>query len=107
MLRWQIKLQKILLPYFALCIIARHLCKFCRTIEPDCSMAKLGKSLQVASRTATQIQYGRWCIGGEVSEQRGDVLADIMRARAFPEGCSTLVVMLQRRIADMPQVLRA
>ena len=44
--------------------------------------------------------------GLDVSQQRFDVLADVVIARAFPEIFGAPVVVFQREVGDFSQVLR-
>ena len=42
----------------------------------------------------------------DILQQRHDILADVVIARAFPEFFGTLIVVLQREAGDFLQVLR-
>lgn len=68
-------------------------------------MAKFNKCLQIAARTAANIEYGVWWLSFDVLQQRLNVLADVVITRTFPELPGALVVMSQRDIGDMLKVL--
>jgi len=54
--------------------------------------------------STAEIEYGERRFIVDVFQQRIDVLADIVIARALPEFFSMLVVMFQREIGDFFQV---
>lgn len=58
-----------------------------------CDVTELGKDLQVATRPAAKIKYKKGWFAFDVLQERNDVLADIVVARTFPEGCRMLVVV--------------
>jgi hypothetical protein len=90
----QIELKKILLPYFAATMRARHHGEMLGTIQPYGDVAEFGKHLEVAAAPAAKIQYGVRLLTFDALQQRGDVLVDVVIARTFPEifgelvGCS-------------------
>lgn len=69
-------------------------------------VTQLDEGFQIATRAAAQIQNAEWRIRLYIFKQRLDILADVMRARPFPECARALIVMIQRYGADMPQFLR-
>lgn len=77
------------------------------TVEADRDMSQLRENLQVTSGAAAQVEYGVWCGRLDMRQQRLDVLADIVRARPRPKVCGTLVIVIQREVADLRQVLCA
>ena len=68
-------------------------------------MAKVGENFQVAPRSAAEIENRERRVAFDVLQQRGDILAHIMAARALPEIVSTLVVVVQRICRDLFQIL--
>ena len=87
-------------------MLARHLRKARGAFQPDGGMAEFGERVQVAPRPAAEIEDGEWRRGSDVLQQRRDVLADIVAARAFAEVGGALLVVLERPGGDFFQVLR-
>jgi hypothetical protein len=69
-------------------------------------VTEFGKHLEVAPGPATKIEYRETRLTLDVLQQRRDVLAHIVIARAFPEIFGTLAVMFQREVGDFLQVFR-
>jgi hypothetical protein len=69
-------------------------------------MTESGKRLQVSSRPASQVEDRERRGALDVPQQRVDVLADVVVARAFPEILRALVVVLQPQVGDLLQLLR-
>jgi hypothetical protein len=69
-------------------------------------VAELGERLEVASRPAAEIEDRERWVALDGSQQRFDVLADVVIARAFPEVLGMPVVVFQREAGDFFQVLR-
>jgi len=69
-------------------------------------VTEFGERLEVASRPAAKIEYRERRVTLDVSQQRFDVLADVVIARAFSEIFGTPVVVFQRELGDFSQVLR-
>src|SRR6516165_11222893 len=102
----QIELKKILLPYFAATMGARHHGEMWGAIQPYRDVTELGKHLEVAAGPAAKIQYRIRRLTLDALQQRSDVLVDVVIARAFPEIFGVLVVVTQREISDLCQVFR-
>src|SRR6516165_1801973 len=102
----QIELKKILLPYFAATMGARHHGEMWGAIQPYRDVTELGKHLEVAAGPAAKIQYRIRRLTLDALQQRSDVLVDVVIARAFPEILGMLVVVTQREISDLCQVFR-
>ena len=102
----QIKLKEILLRYFAAAVRARHYGELRGAFQTYRDVTEVGKHLEVASGPAAKIEYRKMRSVLDVLQQRSDVLADVVIARAFPEIFGTLVVMFQCQISDFLQVLR-
>jgi len=66
-----------------------------------------GERLEVASRPAAEIEDRERWIALDGAQQRVDVLADVVIARAFPEILGMPVVMFQREAGDFFQVVRS
>ena len=101
MVIWQIELKKILSPYLAAAIGARHCGEIRSTFQTHRDVAKFCECPEVATWPAAKIYYGegRWAF--DALQQRSDVLLDVVIARARPEIFGTLVVMIQRDVADL------
>jgi hypothetical protein len=69
-------------------------------------VAEFGEDLKVASRAAAKIEYSERPFTLDVVQDRCDVLADVVVARAFPEILGMPVVEIQRHVGDFVQVLR-
>jgi hypothetical protein len=66
-----------------------------------------GERLEVASRPAAEIEDRERRVGLDGSQQRFDVLADVVIARAFAETLGMPVVVFQREAGDFFQVVRS
>jgi hypothetical protein len=66
-----------------------------------------GERLEVASRPAAEIEDRERRVALDGSQQRFDVLADVVIARAFPEILGMPVVVFQREAGDFLQVWRS
>ena len=68
-------------------------------------MAQRLEGVQVAPGPAAEVQQveGRW--PGHVLQQRGDVLADVVIARALPVALGVLLAMRQGACGDVLQVV--
>src|SRR5215467_14844753 len=102
----QIELKKILLPYFAATMGARHHAEMRRAIQPYRDVTEFGKYLEVAAGPTAKIQYRIRRLTLNALQQRSDVLVDVVIARPFPEIFGVLVVVTQREISDLCQVFR-
>ena len=69
-------------------------------------MTEFGERLEVASGPVARIEYRERRVTLDVSQQRFDVLADVVIARGFPEIFGTPVLVFQREVGDSSQVLR-
>src|SRR5205814_10520314 len=74
--------------------------------RPTANVTEFGKHLEVAPGAAAKIEYRERRHAFDVLQQRPDVLADVVIARALPEFFGTLIVMLEREVGDLFQVLR-
>src|SRR5688572_262822 len=100
----QIELEEILLPYFAAAVAARHYGQARGAFQTYRDVAELGERLEVASRSAAEIEDRERRVALDGSQQRFDVLADVVIARALPEIPGMPVVVLQREAGDLFQV---
>ena len=89
----QIELEEILLPYFAAAVGARHYGQARGAFQTYRDVTEFGERLEVASRPAAKIEYRERRVTLDVSQQRFDVLADVVIARAFSEIFGTPVVV--------------
>jgi hypothetical protein len=69
-------------------------------------VAEIGEGLQIASRPAAEVQNRERRLAFDGRQQRRDVLADVVAARAFPKVVGALVVVFQRARCDRGEVLR-
>src|SRR5688572_30833723 len=102
----QIELEEILLPYFAAAVSARHCGQARGAFQTYRDVTEFGERPEVASRPAAKIEDRERRVTLDGSQQRFDVLADVVIARAFPEILGTPVVVFQREVGDFFQVLR-
>jgi len=105
MLMRQFEPEEILLPDFTTAVISGHCCESLGTIQTHSAVAKFNQCLQIAARTAADIEYGVWWLSLDILQQRLNILADIVITRTFPEFLGALVVMSQRDIGDMLKLL--
>src|SRR3954469_16625661 len=101
----QRELQEILLPYFGAAVGARHCGQARGAFEAYRDVAERRERLEVASRPAAEIEDRERRFALDRSQQRFDVLADVVIARAFAEILGMPVVVLQRDGGDFFQVL--
>src|SRR6266852_1455356 len=101
----QVELEEILLPYFAAAVGARHRGGVWGALQTNRDMTAFGKRLEVASRPAAEIEYREGRFALNESQQRRDVLADVVIARPCPKILGTPVVVFQREGGDFFQVL--
>src|ERR1700738_1173449 len=85
---------------------ARHCCKMRRAFQTDRDVTLFGKHLEVAPWSAAKIEYRERRLTLDVLQQRLNVLADAVIARAFPEFFGPLIVVLKCEAGDFLQVLR-
>jgi hypothetical protein len=71
----------------------------------NCDITAFGKRLEVASGPAAEIEYHEGRFALNESQQRRDILADVVITRPFPKLLSTPVVVFQREVGDFFQVL--
>ena len=95
----QIELEEILLPYLAAAVGARHCGEARGAVQTYRDVTEFGKRLEVAPWPAAEIEYGERRFTLDVLQQRRDVLADVVIARACPEIFGTLVVVFSVRSA--------
>ncbi|MCY1557582.1 hypothetical protein D9M68_944420 [compost metagenome] len=97
-------MQKALLQHLAAAVSPRHRRRAGRALQAHGAVAQGLEGVQVAPRTAAEIQQvkGRW--PGHVLQQRRDVLAHVVVARAFPVALGVLFVVRQGARGDMLQV---
>src|SRR5712671_2772286 len=101
----QVELEEILLPYFAAAVGARHRGAVRGALQTNRDMTAFGKRLEVASGPAAEIEYHEGWFALNESQQRRDILADVVIARPFPKLLGTPVVVFQREVGDFFQIL--
>ena len=69
-------------------------------------MTELRERRQIAPGSAAEVEdrERRW--SDDVLQQRGDVLADVVVARALPEILRTFAIVLERALGELVQLLR-
>jgi hypothetical protein len=75
------------------------------SLQTNRDMTAFGKRLEVASGPAAEIEYHEGRFALNESQQRRDILADVMIARPFPKLLGTPVVVFQREVGDFFEVL--
>ena len=92
----KIELEKVLMPDLTAGIGTRHFHEASRTIQSDDAMTETGKGLQVTAGAATEVEDRKRRVAMNMSQQGGDILTDIVAARACAELFGTLVIVGQR-----------
>ena len=92
----QIEFEEILLQHVAAAVGARHRGQPLCALKTGGVVAEFLESFEVTSWTAPEVEQlkRRGCL--DVVQQRGDVLAHVMVARALPELVCVMLVMRQR-----------
>ena len=75
-------------------------------LEADRDMPERRERLQIAPRPAAEIEDRERRLRAYVIEQRGDVLADVVTARAFPECAGALFVVGKREAGNPLELFR-
>src|SRR5258708_27623640 len=101
----QVELEKILLPYFAAAVGARHRGAVRGALQTNRDMTAFGKRLEVASGPAAEIEYHKGRFALNESQQRRDILADVVIARPFPKLVGTAVLRFHPEVRDFFQIL--
>src|SRR5271170_3338649 len=92
----QLKLEEILLPDLAASRGAGHRRKCFRAVQADRDVLQFCQPLKVPARTAAKIENSKRRRPLNVIEQRRDILADIVVARAGSKLFGVTVVILKR-----------
>src|SRR5688572_17586810 len=100
----QVEVKEILLPNFGAAVGPRHGGQARGAFQAYGDVTELGECLEVASRPAAEIEDRERWVALDGSQQRFDVLADVMIARAFPEILGVPIVVLQREAGDFFQL---
>ena len=101
----QIEFQEILLPHLATGGGARHGHELRRTFQSDRAVTELHERRQIAPRAAAEVQDRERRLANNVLEQRADVLADIVVARAFPKALRAPAIVFERAVGESLQIL--
>ena len=99
----QAEREKVLLPYLAPAMRTGHRSKARGAFQTDRDVPERGKRHEVAPRPAAEVEDRERRLALNESQQRRDVLADVVIARAAPELLGMPVVMSQRAVGDRPQ----
>ncbi len=107
----QIEPQEILVPDFASTLLACHGNEFSGTVDADGAVAPGGEGGQIPTWAAAQIEdvKGRAAgrIGGDVTQQCVDVLADIMVAGSGTKGLGVGLIVGEGAGGDLFQLRRS
>src|SRR5712692_5557407 len=104
--RQQVELEEVLLPHLAAAVFARHGGEARRAFEAYRGVPERRERLEVAPRPAAQVEDAERRLAFDMAQQLGDVLADVVIARAAPEVVRAPLVVLQRELGDARQLLR-
>src|SRR6266850_2996245 len=96
--------EQILQPHLAAAVLARHDREGLRALEADRDVAEPGERLQDPPRPATQIENCERRRALDAIEQRRDIPADVVIARALPEVFGAAVVVVQGPGGDFIQI---
>src|SRR5258706_140108 len=96
--------EQILPPHLAAAVLARHDREGLRALQADRDMAEPGERLQVPPRPAAQVEDRERRSALDAIEQRRDIPADVVIARALPEVFGAAVVMVQGPRGDVVQI---
>jgi flagellar hook-basal body complex protein FliE len=66
-------------------------------IQPDGKVAKSSEYLKVTARSATKIENRERRLAFDMTQERSDVLTDVVIAGAIAKVLGVLVIMLQRK----------
>src|SRR6266704_2380257 len=102
---WERQREQILPPHLAAAVLARHRGEAPRSLQADRDMAEIGKRLQVPPGPAAQVENRERRFALDVSQQRRDVLADVVIARALPETLGAAIVVIQSAGGDVFKIL--
>ena len=102
----QIELEKILLPHFAARACARHIGKGCCTFQSDRAVAEHSEALQVATRSTAEVEYREGGRAVDRSQQRIDVLCDIVILRCRTKRLGLPGVIVQRSCRNLVELKR-
>lgn len=96
--------QEVLEPDFAAAGGAGHGDEAGGAVQADGAVAEGGESLEVAAGAAAEVEdvVGRLAV--DMAQQRGDVLADVVVARAGLEGLGAFFVVGQGQFGDLGEV---
>jgi len=85
---------------------ARHGCEARGALEPDGRVPEPGEGREVAPGPAAEVEDPEGRRAFDVPQQRGDVLADVVIARAGAKVFGALFVVRQRAGGDLVQLRR-
>src|SRR6266540_1783026 len=97
--------EQILPPHLASAVLARHRGEALRSLQADRGVTEIGKRLQVPPGPAAQVENRERRLALDIPQQRRDILADVVIARALPEILGAAVVVIQRAGGDVFQIL--
>src|SRR5207245_10594421 len=92
--RRQLQPEEVLLPDLEAALLARHRREARRAFQAHRDVAERGQGLEIAPRPAAEIEDRERRLAFDVTQQLGDVLADVGVARSWPELIRALVVVL-------------
>src|SRR5690606_32967542 len=98
----QVQPQEVLLEHLASAALARHAHEAGRAVEAHRDMAERRERREVAAGPAAEVQDDEGRFALDVAQQLGDVLADVVVARAQPEVLRPALVVRKRERAGLP-----
>ena len=99
----QVEGEQVLLPDLAAAVRACHGRELRLAVEADRVVAEVGEGLQVAARATAEVEDRERRRAFDVAQQRRDVLADVVPARALPVVAGALAVVRERRRGNVFQ----
>src|SRR5690554_5704837 len=95
-IRWQLELQEILMPYLAVAGLTGHGNEFSTAINADRLMPTAREFDQITPRSTTQIQNTKRRLQGNMAQKCIHILTDIVTPGAFTEAVGVTGVMFKR-----------
>lgn len=100
----KVERKEVLLPDFQT-LAARHRDELRRTFQPNRGVTEFGEGLEIPTRSAAQVEDGSGRSRLDATEQRRNVLADVVGLCAGPESLGAVAVMLQGAGGELGQVV--
>ena len=105
MLAGQIELEEVLSPDCAVAVGTRPVDESLGSVQPDGQVAETGKACQIAARTTAKVESREGCLAGDMAQQGGNVLTQVVLAGSLAEVLGALVVMRQCPGRDLFEIV--